>query len=485
MTVLNDGINFSGGAIKRKRHPMESGDSNNIQYAYASYPPSRSYPHTIYQGDYHHGTPVYPPRMVLTVDPNTGMQYYSPLNSNTCAQPQVYPQYLYTQYPVPSVSHSSNVDEPVFSDAMFTFTPELSSYAQRPFVPPPSRSYGHDAQASHECNHGWYDSSHKYSRSSSHSSFASSSTSSYYSSSSSSITPSLSASSMSIPSRDKETDSERDARYDQFNEQRVQQLLPPKIYKTDIRRQYPRMFANVINGFDVGLMTSFHHQLATPNVKMEMTVTSVSQFSESPGSKVSQTNDDLVCSFHLQGRDLCTTYWSGLLQLTPNFTVKISNIKIVTVYGSLKCKLIFDVDISCSKMYAVRLDKMVDDITKEFEDSLHVKDDKDTENITKEVLAKSDLNRRNEYTDAITRDVSPSALQYHFDPIDTYRRRRGGQMPSLSPVCLDIKGKYILHVNEEKLIEKIEKHCEIRTITPAIVAAEAIARLKKTTNSQK
>ena len=381
------------------------------------------------------------PRMALAIGPN-GIAYYYPV-------PTPAPPVILAPPPRPV---KSEPDEMAFSDDLFTIGNEERQQidAERKMLQVPKNIYPDDKDCS------------------------------------GSVMSSLSGSSSSSNSRnykrdreERETEEQRDARYDQFNEQRVQQLLPPKIYKTDIRRQYPRMLGNILNSFDIGLMTSFHHQLATPDIIYSMTISGPPSNADIntilPPSVPKATHvfppinpADLICTFQLQGRDLLTTYWSGVLQIAPDYIMEMNNIQIITQYGSLKCKLAFDFRATASKIYAIRLDKMVEDIIGEFNDSLHVadKDAGSSKDSSVASNASEDPLRSYCYQDAYTRDIGDSILPYRFDAVQTFRRRRNGIMPAVNPVYLDARGKYIIHINEQKLIEKIEVQCELNTIAP-------------------
>ncbi len=148
----------------------------------------------------------------------------------------------------------------------------------------------------------------------------------------------------------------------------VKMVVLPRILKTDIRRQYARMFVNVVNSHDIPLLFSFLHKYGRRDSQMKKTMSSYTMDelmktvspSSSPSSSViapsssfavneglnailakslGAATNDLCSSVHLLGIPAITSYWQTLSVIAPDETISIDDITIRTMADSMSCRV--------------------------------------------------------------------------------------------------------------------------------------------------
>jgi hypothetical protein len=268
--------------------------------------------------------------------------------------------------------------------------------------------------------------------------------------------------------RKRERQTERDKGRERERERMRQKdslslLPPPRILKHDIRRQYPRMLVNTINSFSLSLLLSFHAQLTTPSFTMIM----------------SSSSPYFNFSLSLSERERVLAYWSGLMQLSPDHVLEIdresaSAVRIVTDNMSRgRCRVMFDFRVRGRQMYRLSPAEMVSEMERDFERvSLREREreterEKETEREIeretetereRESMTHSERETEREIARVMGRDgVDASMVRASkFDVFECYRRTHNGAMPPIQPMDLDVRGTYVIHVNEENLIDLIE-----------------------------
>jgi hypothetical protein len=95
----------------------------------------------------------------------------------------------------------------------------------------------------------------------------------------------------------------------QTQKQQQKRIVLPKILKSDIRRKFLIMFANVMNSYDFSLMSSFFKAFCVSDLSL-----------------FNVKND--CCPPHLYGRDLVADYFSSLLKLSPDKVFRVFDIKL-------------------------------------------------------------------------------------------------------------------------------------------------------------
>jgi hypothetical protein len=116
-------------------------------------------------------------------------------------------------------------------------------------------------------------------------------------------------------------------------------IVMPRLLKSDLRRQYARMFANVMNSHDSLMMQSFLAKYAKKEVIMDKIM--------APGACRNDGSDQLVmttqvrnpCKIHLTGVDEITGYWHALHSLTPDQVLYLEETQVRTRPGSMACKI--------------------------------------------------------------------------------------------------------------------------------------------------
>ncbi len=114
-------------------------------------------------------------------------------------------------------------------------------------------------------------------------------------------------------------------------------IVIPRILKSDIRRQYARMFANVMNSNDSDLMTSFLHRYANREVRMDKLMVPNSMTTSkgvllTPADGVEPSNP---CDVRVRGIDRVAQYFQ--MTLAPDQVYILEDTKIITKPDSMSC----------------------------------------------------------------------------------------------------------------------------------------------------
>jgi hypothetical protein len=207
-----------------------------------------------------------------------------------------------------------------------------------------------------------------------------------------------------------------------------QPIAMPRIVKTDIRRRYSFMFANVLNSYDCHLIDSFIQRFSEPSISFEK----------------ENMHDTSVA---LSGTTMLSTYFCLSQQMSPDKVVRITDTQIKQRSDRTGSELVSNFDVSLTKIYDVHPTLIADSVLCQFQD-LSVENKKNSSSLI--------INDNNgcEGKERRTTVVIKSDL---FQSVDLARPHLSVmKFPRLSqPRELHVKGKLIFSLNDQKRIEKI------------------------------
>lgn len=228
-------------------------------------------------------------------------------------------------------------------------------------------------------------------------------------------------------------------------------LLPPpqRILKADIRRQYGRMFTNVMNSGDINLLSSFFDRFGSRNL-------SLCKRNQMP------MGIPFACDrigIDLQGKDMIVGYWVGLMNLTPDHSMRIEDVKIKTKAGESGSRLEFNFQIKGTKMYRDfhpgHIAKNVIDQFQSFSKSKGSGQSQDQK--TKKVVGTKRSITSGYATEEVT-TKNDGVLEFPcqvYDPLQAFRDA-SGKLPPPNPSRIEVSGLFTIHINDHKKIEKFE-----------------------------
>lgn len=115
--------------------------------------------------------------------------------------------------------------------------------------------------------------------------------------------------------------------------------LAPKIFKSDIRRQYVQMLLNVINSADCAVMSRFFQTYASPDITLDKhCIGRTEPFNVRPHITV-------------QGIPQLSLYWSTIMKILPDNVVTAEDVQIITTAGSEECRLVCKVCANFTQYY--------------------------------------------------------------------------------------------------------------------------------------
>jgi hypothetical protein len=236
------------------------------------------------------------------------------------------------------------------------------------------------------------------------------------------------------------------ARQDKLNLERVQMSLPPRILKHDVRRLMPCMLRNVLNSTDAVFISSFFRLHATPHSALTM--------------RFHNSSVDFTNLFH--GRHLHTPYWLGMLRLMPDKVLDIDHPRLVTQFGSLRCRLEMDVRVYGVKLYNILLDVYLQQLLVDFEayiasnnnnDNSDNNDNPQSRRLNVCQFTGEDCVRCPDEIETVTRQVDRFTDDY--DPVRVFFKCTG-VLPPLSPFLMSLQGRLVVQFDENKLIEHMD-----------------------------
>jgi hypothetical protein len=210
----------------------------------------------------------------------------------------------------------------------------------------------------------------------------------------------------------------------------------PRIVKTDIRRRYSFMFANVLNSYDCNLIDSFIQRFSEPSVSFEK-------------------ENMYDTSVALSGTTLLSTYFCLSQQMSPDKVVRITDTQIKQRSDRTGSELVSNFDVSLTKIFDVHPTLIADSVLCQFQDlSLENKKKKNT------VVMDSERSERSESSNTSSEGRERKTVVIKsdlFESVDLARPHLSVmKFPRLSqPRELHVKGKLIFSLNDQKRIEKI------------------------------
>jgi hypothetical protein len=215
-----------------------------------------------------------------------------------------------------------------------------------------------------------------------------------------------------------------------------QSVSMPRIVKTDIRRRYSFMFANVLNSYDCNLIDSFIQKFSEPSVSFEK-------------------ENMYDTSVALSGTTLLSTYFCLSQQMSPDKVVRITDTQIKQRSDRTGSELVSNFDVSLTKIFDVHPTLIADSVLCQFQDlSLENKKKKNTVVIESERSGRSESSN----TSSEGRERKTVVIKSDFfESVDLARPHLSVmKFPRLSqPRELHVKGKLIFSLNDQKRIEKI------------------------------
>lgn len=294
-------------------------------------------------------------------------------------------------------------------------------------------------------------------------------------------------------------------------------LIPvaPRVLKNDIRRQYGRMYANVLNSFDPDLLTSFLSTFTSPSPKMK---NEVEPLNDGTGNVCANPHNSTrimpintweheemealmmqsqhereafleslplhraECSMEIEGKDMIIGFLLATRQITPDSVFRIEQTHIKTHSDRGSCELVCHVTISGMMLYDLPIEKVIEKVVVVCQRaSANEKDStKNTDRSTKGSNKKTRRNQEKgeememedeEHDDTeetrliATRKgkLGPSSsattnmLKAEFDPCKIYTDHRGIYPAALpKPARLELSGELTLFIDEFKRIDKIQ-----------------------------
>lgn len=105
-------------------------------------------------------------------------------------------------------------------------------------------------------------------------------------------------------------------------------LLVPRLVQMDIRRHYLQMFTNTMNSHDPIFLSRFAHRYLAPNIVLTKPkqASNIVNYYPSKDDSIAESTNSLL---HFSGISDLVSYWTALMELTPDNITKVDNIRIV------------------------------------------------------------------------------------------------------------------------------------------------------------
>lgn len=213
--------------------------------------------------------------------------------------------------------------------------------------------------------------------------------------------------------------------------------VAPRILRHDIRRQYARMYVNVMNSSDPSLLLSFFKRYGSHNPVMKNNVNQPGHIAKKP------------FSMEIQGRDVITWFIAAIQQLFPDKASSYDNVVVRTTHGSLNSTIECDFKVDHTVLYDVAVDEFLQETL-----SLLAIADEDEQD-----RKKKKYNSEDDVAASAMKAASPFSKPNLLDIVDPLKlpRLRKGYIPLVSnPISVHVQGKLVLHVDEHHRIYEVE-----------------------------
>lgn len=261
-------------------------------------------------------------------------------------------------------------------------------------------------------------------------------------------------------------------------------VIPRRIVKSDIRRQYSLMFANVLNSGDITMLMSFLDRYSASDQGVAMfkhcvvtdssssvTHDSLPSLSDAPTNattpfsaalKSSKSSTSPSNAISLSGKEMIAGYWLGIMSCTPDHVIRLDRVRIcqvATVRNSLLshsssnsgngCRIDCDFHVRGMKLYRhINCARIAQNVLQQFEQyQYHLPM---LTNINASPVPSC-------VSSSLLSDVKSSRRfpEVFYDPLQVCRDDCGS-LPPPSPSAIDISGVLSIYIDEHKRIERIE-----------------------------
>jgi hypothetical protein len=261
-------------------------------------------------------------------------------------------------------------------------------------------------------------------------------------------------------------------------QQKYHSLILPRIIKSDIRRKYLIMFANVMNSYDFQLISSYFHKFFSKDCQLTKVppkyynsthfhydsshtfpASSSSEASSSSSSSsaspswsysysTSHPTAPLSHKFLVKGVELLIPYFSFLLQLSPDKITRCYDIQLKQSSEMEEgyCEIISSFNVSYTRLYDVTPNQIIPTLPEVFQKILQGKAEVD--------LKEEERNQLKEFSTILTQDPKKDHAKALCDPLNT--EYCASKFPRLStPSYFNMFGSISMLINKEKQIEQI------------------------------
>ncbi len=230
----------------------------------------------------------------------------------------------------------------------------------------------------------------------------------------------------------------------------------PRVLKNDLRRQYPRMFANVLNGGDKGLLSSFLDRYGSRTIKQRKSFIGLCK----------------NFAFQIQGASLIANYWGALMTLTPDNTFHIDDVKIKVPpmkdkryyqrdrsehhsYSDEFIRVECHITVHGTRLYNFPHELMIRDLISKYEaHQAKLKDEESNDNIKKRKL---DCDSNSAGINGCQDQPKESSGEFSYDPMELCRNYFGVKInPPPTPFPIVIDGTFIVYIDKNRRIEMLE-----------------------------
>lgn len=263
-------------------------------------------------------------------------------------------------------------------------------------------------------------------------------------------------------------------------------ITVPRVLKRDVRRQYPKMIANILNNSDFKLFHSFFRTFSIGIKDIRFRV------KDSHGVLFETTDQfshlfkrDLPEIFAYQGYAWIFFHWYIMSTLNPDQIVRIEEAKIFTRSDTSKSTVALDVSVDFHRMYDIHLTRFMGSIFGAMINEVGTPIDPPSEKSLATFLQQQQQQRSNEASlscpvikeeslvdTPLVEESAPikeeieeePTVGYALedllnppDPFDYYARKAGKHMPMLAvPQPVIMRMRLTFHLNEHKRIEMLE-----------------------------
>lgn len=238
----------------------------------------------------------------------------------------------------------------------------------------------------------------------------------------------------------------------------------PRVLKRDIRRQYPKMIANILNNADFNLFHSFFRTFSVGTNDIRLRVKDAHGVPFETTDQYSHLfKRDLPEIFAYQGYAWIFFHWYIMSALNPDQIVRVEDANIITRSDTEKSQVSLDVSVDFHRMYDIHIIRfmgsmfgaMINEVGKLV--TLPVPLPPSPSPSPSNFAASSPSDAGSSLNEEPTIGFAQEEMVNPPDPFDYYARKAGKHMPLLpEPQPVVLRMRITVHLNEHKRIEVLE-----------------------------